>query len=731
MHLFRLIVRLLYILLLCHLSTFGYCLLPKDKTSLQSSNKISSPKFILSSLVTSNGSIYAGTEGEGLFIKDCHDSIWRKDSTFEHVGGTNVFALCEDIYGRIWAGTLDCGVCVLDESGWSRLSIPEGMPGSHIYALCPTRNGNVWIATDAGLCRYSEESKNLFVHNRYTGLCTEEISAIAETPSGAILAGSACHGLFRTDKSSQWTNWLKLKTTSQRINSISTRKDGSILLTSNEAIEWSTNEGNAWHILAKRNPGCAKPVTSTFYDKCAIIGYEENSLRHITPNSRKSALPFTIPKGAVRITSLSFRKDILAIGTYGNGVLIVDKRKRQKMIKRKRIRRFHGIKHTILASSKQSIVQNKNCFYMKDDWETKGNWCGRYGLRTAVLCAQHAPYGSDIICSDPRYKVSAAIGDNKTENDVLRHWVHWSFTTNPNVLHNPHIGHRRQSEWDDHSEAYPQSNPGPNLLITVDIPGGWHENALYFFNKDGAHGNNFRRDYTIKVFDGSKSGGVPLAKSRIRRFRNGIYKRFAIKGPGKYTFLIERDNSFSTILSGVFIQQMSESPETQKTPRISTCAHYGGIVYREPIIEPNPKNLFRHFSKICRNEQEYDFGIFEATSCYRNLINSLQKNTDLIKWLDWNLRVWTDCERTRFNNAMLASWTCLQIKSPSYRCSKYHPHSPNVIDKELSTGDFSQKYPLSWINAHDVKNPEHIMKSDSLFYWKIANLKGRTDYLNE
>lgn len=55
----------------------------------------------------------------------------------------------------------------------------------------------------------------------------------------------------------------------------------------------------------------------------------------------------------------------------------------------------------------------------------------------------------------------------------------------------------------------------------------------------------------------------------------------------------------------------------------------------------------------------------------------------------------------------------------------------NVIDKELSTGDFSQKYPLSWINAHDVKNPEHIMKSDSLFYWKIANLKGRTDYLNE
>ena len=119
------------------------------------------PSYVLAVLVDSEGNVWAGSEGGGLLC-NTRDHGWRIDEAFSEAGGTNVFALCEDSNKRIWAGTLDHGVCVWDGVRWTRFSIEEGLQGSHVYALAADRKDGVWIATDAGLCRYGNPNAGIF-----------------------------------------------------------------------------------------------------------------------------------------------------------------------------------------------------------------------------------------------------------------------------------------------------------------------------------------------------------------------------------------------------------------------------------------------------------------------------------------------------------------------------------------------------------------------------------------
>lgn len=36
-----------------------------------------------------------------------------------------------------------------------------------------------------------------------------------------------------------------------------------------------------------------------------------------------------------------------------------------------------------------------------------------------------------------------------SDDDSLRHWVHWLQSEDSRVLYDPMIGHRREAEWDD------------------------------------------------------------------------------------------------------------------------------------------------------------------------------------------------------------------------------------------------------------------------------------------
>lgn len=221
---------------------------------------------------------------------------------------------------------------------------------------------------------------------------------------------------------------------------------------------------------------------------------------------------------------------------------------------------------------------------LDEDWRTQGDWIGRYGRYSAYPCACCYP---ELIWNPGPIPIGyhPFIDPAFEGRDTLRHWVHWQYTTNPSSLELQPIYldsrvamhltkravNRRQSEWDDHGEVYPLTMQGPDVLCAITVPAGDFRLSLYDFNKNGYSGLDRFRDFKVSLWghstDASSSPpgqgdmGRLLARSRIHQFSGtGFYDRFLLHGPGIYTFRVERNYSYDTILAGVFLDLMDELP---------------------------------------------------------------------------------------------------------------------------------------------------------------------------
>jgi len=135
---------------------------------------------------------------------------------------------------------------------------------------------------------------------------------------------------------------------------------------------------------------------------------------------------------------------------------------------------------------------------LPDDWVTGGDWLGRYGTYWAVLCATSSPHDFVWGAAPTKVRYSAKIGPNHVGKDSLRYWVEWLYTARPSVLELPTTYlrsrilrayttanvSRRESEWDDHGEAYDRTLDGPNVYVTVAVPAGLFRLSTYHLDKD-------------------------------------------------------------------------------------------------------------------------------------------------------------------------------------------------------------------------------------------------------
>ena len=228
-------------------------------------------------------------------------------------------------------------------------------------------------------------------------------------------------------------------------------------------------------------------------------------------------------------------------------------------------------------------VGGEKAYYIGEDWLSRGDWLGRYGEYAYILCAYHHTHsllgGSDKegIRTFKHIEWNAYIGENRTPDDVLRGWVERGLvdTDNPKVLQDPLGGGRRYTEWDDHGEAYPKNliHKGPHIYLDLDIPEGAFIVSFYFMDK-ASHERPWERfrDYDILVKKRTSSlrrqsygasatekefEETPvLASCRVHDFRAGVYKRFMLKGPGKYTIKFDKKESFNINFSAVFIDKV-------------------------------------------------------------------------------------------------------------------------------------------------------------------------------
>ena len=675
-----------------------------------------SPLFVTALASDCNGFVWAGTEEDGLYRMSPDGGDWMKVQTFSSQYGDNVFALHTDRSGLLWVGTLDCGLCSWNGETWSSYGIKNGLPGNRVFAISGATGDRLFVATDGGVADWNLRRSLIETFNRTSGLPQNEVCGIEENHGGGLYCATQCYGLMcRASPRAKFMHVAEMK--DLRCNVMIALQDGGMAVGTVNGL---------WICHAKKKrfvkvyDGYVTAIHQTS-DGVLFVGTREDGILSLDGRYNvKEKIRFSGVTNRITSFTSTARCDVY-IGTYGGGVVHLP---RNRHMRSRSYTAQFAARHPLSPKLKcvQSVQgsrlsKERDCFYVSDDWATKGDWCGRYGGRIAYLCSMDAPWGSHIIGRDFGYTLDGRIGEHHRKGDSLRHWVHQVITDNRNSLYSPKIGCRRQAEWDDHSETYPTTWEGPDLIVSVVITSGWHKVSFYFNNKDGHEGLNFRRDYTIEVDDGTGS----CLRSRVVNFRNGVYKVFALNGPCRKQFRIRRNGSYSTILSGIFIDKFFEPIESQDEPRRSTWMYYGGVVYAPPkttaFLLP-PMNGYSGMS----------FDSWRQSVCRSYYLAYAQHESgEVLENYRWVLKEWTQEDHRSFDRMMLLAWTGKQFLQPSCRRADLFQLSPNVSKKLLDNSDFRCLSSDEWTKRPDVLNAQPVEEPYVGYFLKLKELHRRTN----
>jgi len=219
--------------------------------------------------------------------------------------------------------------------------------------------------------------------------------------------------------------------------------------------------------------------------------------------------------------------------------------------------------------------------YLGDDWQTQGDWVGRYGSYCWILCAMSSPrdmvggqvrplkvdyrnperlYATEVIGagSAGEFRYTAWTGD---PTDTYRHWLPSSGlrTEERRALRNPQWGERTYASWDDHGEWHPFDGRGPDLYVRLPIPEGRWQVGFYFVDWDWWNTDHPRAHRLIL----SDEQGKILCQGRVADFGSGVYKVYGVQGPLKLVLHIQKDTSVSVVLSGIFLDPLELPTELQ------------------------------------------------------------------------------------------------------------------------------------------------------------------------
>ena len=118
-------------------------------------------------------------------------------------------------HGRIWAGTLDRGLDLIDpRTGTARHfrhqeSDAHSLASDAVFALHQDHAGGIWIGTDGGLSHYQSESGTFINYGRSAdggGLSDPQVRVISEDHTGALWIGTLHGGLDRLEPGSGHVN---------------------------------------------------------------------------------------------------------------------------------------------------------------------------------------------------------------------------------------------------------------------------------------------------------------------------------------------------------------------------------------------------------------------------------------------------------------------------------------------------------------------------------------------
>jgi hypothetical protein len=541
------------------------------------------------------GRIWVGHLNHGVSVYN--GKQWKNYNILEGPLGERVFAIATcPTDGDVWIAT-NAGLTrySLSKDTWSYYTRSEGLPSDQASAIAFDQAGNIIVATQCDGLALADAKDN---YNTW-----RHVSCPQEYQDRVPLVAQG-EGL-----------------PTNLINDVKVAKDGTIYVATTTGLAWSKDRGINFQFLrgkdwadkvkglriipmidwSERPP---EGLPAEDFLTCLSIDPEGN----VCLGMRQRGVALLRKDGTIRPTletkppffprQILRHKNTLLVASYGHGISTMDdgtsptpSDPSQGSLSSAPFptaslpANSRELADMLVKLESVSLQSAKPVVTLADDWLTQGQWVGRYGRYWICLAATMSPF--DFLwgtgAADVEY--SSQIGPHHRSGDSLRYWVHWNHTTNPGSLELPmpylhsRVSRglttwsvdRRQSEWDDHSETYPNTYEGPDIYFTIRVPKGDFILSFYDMNKDGHGTDQCIRDYrlSLRSHDDSRSlannsdgfSSMPeLAHSRINDFYKGVYKRFVVTGPTEITAKIERRGSFSTILAGVMLDRLDEHP---------------------------------------------------------------------------------------------------------------------------------------------------------------------------
>lgn len=139
--------------------------------------------------------LYHAHESVGdLWVWSLGTGQWRQPDELRRMGDdVTVNAMAEDREGRLWVGTGNRGICVVDQDHTILLPM-----SSHITCLYADRNNTMWVGMAKLGAAYADLNSPEFVHTLTDG--HEDVSALMEDSSGNLWIGFDGDGVIKKGK---------------------------------------------------------------------------------------------------------------------------------------------------------------------------------------------------------------------------------------------------------------------------------------------------------------------------------------------------------------------------------------------------------------------------------------------------------------------------------------------------------------------------------------------------
>jgi hypothetical protein len=565
-----------------------------------------------------------GTDNDGLwrFVPNgAPGKRWQHFRAEDGLYDDSITALCVDRKGRLWVGTERRGVSIYNNSWWENYDIMSGPLGAHVTSIAVNPvDGDVWVTSEGGVSIYSDGSEKWTYINATNGLITDKLNCVAFTPNGTAIIGTCDNGILIGTPKDGYRSWkiitappnaTTLETgpgiAGNQINCAMVNKAGKIFCGTTSGLAESADGGNTWTFLhgwnwqekitqyarAAQQIHYDEPVPVMHDDYVTCLAFDAAGLLYIGHrfggvevfnDASQAQIYYTrlISYGThVRSLTLVGTGGLL-MGNYGGGISkwsldgAQSKPQYTPTIKRA-VTTFPApalslsssdLADLSKATTTVSAAKSKQISsFLNEDWQTQGNWVGRYGKEYVELCAESG--AQDYTYSAMQgFSVTPSVGIN---GGYLSHWLEWEQSGDPRVLYDPLIQNRREAEWDDQGENNDILSEGPDIWLTVQVPAGVHRMSLYFMNKDGHTRTARFRDYDLELMGAlpgvdyhstySNPAALPvLAETRVENFWPGVYETFLLYGPNTYYVKISRNFSLNTAVQAIFFDPIGPAP---------------------------------------------------------------------------------------------------------------------------------------------------------------------------